>query len=1335
MALIGSIDSFNPKRDSWIIYQEQLEQFFNINGIKKHATVASDNQSAGELDKRVSALLSLIGSDTYKILRDLCTPDLPSTKAYEDLCNLLKTHFSPTTCIFRERIEFYNAKQEEYENVNDWYAKIHNLSTNCEFGVQLQNILKDKFVCGLKQGKIRDRLCEEKPTTTLNKLLEIAQARESSIQAESKDVHFLHKKKPVQQQKYEKAHGTARNFSNKMDRENSSRSGKWKCKCCGNFHTGKQNCKYSNYTCNKCKVIGHLSKVCNNTKSIRQNTLDVELDNDCVDINSIYITNEKPLYLNVNINNNDYKMQVDTGAGLSVISYDFYERHLSECELKHSFITLRSYSGCKIKPIGCVIVNIKFENVICKKFMFQVVRNDTPTQNLLGRDFLEKFNFKLTADVLVTTVNNREQLFNEFANIFQNKLGCYKYKQVDLQVAENTKPIYLKPRPIPIAFRSKVEQELTRLEKEGVISAIESSEWGTPIVPIIKQDGNLKICGDYRVTLNKHLLKVMYPLPTMEHIFSLLNGGESFTKIDLSNAYNQICVNEESAMKLAWSTHRGIFKLNRLPYGITPASAIFEREMEKLLQGCNGVANFLDDIIITGKTREDHEKNIREVFKRLEDAGLQLKKEKCAFFQDEVSYLGYTISKEGLKKNSDKQRAIIDAPRPENVTQVKSFIGMVTYYGKFVPKLSIIMKPIFELLKKNNKYIWTDACGKAFEEIKRIIGSDEILVHFDPKIPIILQTDACQDGIAGALLHKFPNGQLKPIAFISRTLMPAEKNYSTLDKEALAIYWSVRRFYHYLMGQEFTIQTDHKPLTSIFGENKGIPQMAATRLQRWALFLSGFAYKTEYINGKNNQVADMLSRHPIKVKYISDDYNAKSTYINLIISDKIPVNFKSIATETRKDFLLSKVVEYIMTGWPEKIEREELLPFFRRRFELYNEQGCIMWGYRVVIPRKFQDQLLEELHSSHMGVVKMKSIARSYFFWPKIDKCIEEMCNACTPCQTISNNPSKSITIPWNKPEGPWQRIHIDFLGPINKSHYLIILDAYSKYPEIFRMNNITAEETTQKLRESFARWGIPKTVISDNGPQLVSRDFNNFLLKNGIKHITSAPYHPASNGAAENAVKSFKKCLKASLLDKRNKDISPDIIVCRYLINYRNSVHCTTNETPSFMMMGRKVRTLFDLLKPHKNEKLEVKGRTQTLKEGEKVLIKDYRNKNNPIFIEGIVKEAQGTKNYICETKEGHLWRRHIDQIKKLNIQASTEKMEDKEVRRFIPKTPSITITTIPISPNPIDNTNSESIPEIANQTVIVNTSNKSNNTVTQTRSGRKVSKPVILKNYYTNI
>lgn len=601
--------------------------------------------------------------------------------------------------------------------------------------------------------------------------------------------------------------------------------------------------------------------------------------------------------------------------------------------------------------------------------------------------------------------------------------------------------------------------------------------------------------------------------------------------------------------------------------------------------------------------------------------------------------------------------AIVEAPEPKTAMQVKSFAGMVNYYAKFIPRLSILMSPLYAMLKKDARFVWTNKCASAFEAIKKVIVSDQVLVHFDPSKPIVLSCDASQVGVAAALSHSFPDGSLRPIAFASRSLAKAEENYAMIDKEALAIFFGVKKFQQYLLGNAFVLRTDHKPLLAIFGEHRGIPVMAASRLQRWAFFLSGFNYSIQYINGISNQPADYLSRAPLLA--VEDPAHSEvevGTYLNFIEGFQAPIDAKLIRSETLRDPQLKIILDYVNSGWPEHMNQDELKSFYTKRNELTVECGCLMWGYRVVIPTLLRKDLLKELHVGHMGIVKMKAVARSYFWWPGLDNSIEQVAKSCEACLKTRDNPPRMEVIPWPLPSEPWERVHVDFLGPIMSSYFLIVLDAHSKWVEVFKMTSITSSQTILKLRETFARFGLPRLLVSDNGTQFVSREFQFFLTMNGIEHITSPTFYPASNGAAENAVKNFKKAMEAAIIDSMNKGKPVETLMSRFLLMYRNAPHCTTKRSPAEMMFGRSLRTRLDSIKLVKDKADNTKeqhagnqmGRRKVNFEvGDEVMVRDYRNINKVSWAAAVIRKKLGRVTYLCEVVDnGRIWKRHSNQI-----------------------------------------------------------------------------------------
>lgn len=662
-----------------------------------------------------------------------------------------------------------------------------------------------------------------------------------------------------------------------MQETNTETEQKRRCQVCGKNNHVAKHCKYQNYKCRNCKQKGHLANIC--TKQINQisNEEDIdELSEDEVDILEMFSLqsthkNErvKPSMVELFIDDNYIEMELDSGAGISVIPMAFFKKYFDKSRLCSSKVRLKCYNGSIITPKGEIFAKMRFRGKEYRNCRLIVVEKvSTP---LLGRDLIKLFKIKidLTIDKNCNMLEvNEDQdlkgLLKEYEILFDNNLGLYVYEKIDLKISSDVKPVFCKPRPIPFLLKDKVNEELDILEQKGVISLVDHSDWGTPLVPVLKEDGGIRICADYKITINKHLEDVKHPLPRIEELFAELQGGEHFTRLDMSNAYNQLEVTEKTQLLLSWSTHRGIYKLHRLPFGTKPASAIFQRTVEKILQGIKGTINFMDDIVVTGKDRKEHLENLRAVFDRLQKAGLKLNLKKCKFFQSQIKYVGHIIDKEGLKKDPAKTEAVVKMAHPVNQTETKAFIGMISYYGRFIPNLSSILDPLYKLLKKGVHFKWTKDCENAFKKAKELILSDNTLAYFDQKIPLKLICDASGVGLGAVLVHVYPDGSERPISFASRTLTKAEENYSVIHKEALSIFWGVKRFYQYLVANRFILCSDHKPLLALFGENKGIPQMAAGRLQRWALFLSGFDYHFQHINGSKNGGADGLSRFPVK---------------------------------------------------------------------------------------------------------------------------------------------------------------------------------------------------------------------------------------------------------------------------------------------------------------------------------------------------------------------------------------------------------------------------------------------------------------------------------------
>lgn len=500
---------------------------------------------------------------------------------------------------------------------------------------------------------------------------------------------------------------------------------------------------------------------------------------------------------------------------------------------------------------------------------------------------------------------------------------------------------------------------------------------------------------------------------------------------------------------------------------------------------------------------------------------------------------------------------------------------MLNFYGKFMPNLSSTLEPLHEQIRKDASWKWSTEQQEAFEKAKNRFQSSDVLVHYDPKKELVVSCDASPYGIEAVLAHVMKDGSEKPVAYASRTLSTTERNYGHLDKEVLAVVFAVKKFHQFLIGRHFKIYTDHKPLLGLLSPERAAPLMASSRMQRWALTLLAYEYELLYRPGEQNGNADALNRLPLPDAPETTPIPGDIIHLLETINTS-PVDAAKVKLWTARDPVLFQVLQFVLHGWPLTVEEEALKPYFARREDLSVHAGCLLWGSRVVITSQGREDVLNVLHESHLGIVRMKSPARSYVWWPNMDKRLEEKVTRCVTCQSHQKKPPCSPLHHWEWPSRPWSRVHVDYAGPFMGKMFLLIIDAHSKWMDIHCVNSATSSTTIEKLRTTFASHGLPEILVSDNGSNFVSSEFKSFLQKNGIKHITSVPYHPASNGFVERAVRTFKERMK------KQGDSTVENKLNRFLLSYRITPQSTTGKSPAQLRWGRSMRSHLDLLRPN---------------------------------------------------------------------------------------------------------------------------------------------------------
>lgn len=508
--------------------------------------------------------------------------------------------------------------------------------------------------------------------------------------------------------------------------------------------------------------------------------------------NNSYTRNRK--YVSVKINGYETTLQLDGGSDFTIITEEIYKK-LSPTKWTKTTDTAHSASEHVIE-FTTEFQATMFLRGNCQEGTIKV--SSHPKLNVMGSDFMERFGlFDIPINSVCLQVSKPNHDWKmEFPDLFSDKPGHVTEFQPKIELKQNAKTVFRPKRPVPHAVQGLVETELQRLTDMDVIKKIEYSEYAAPIVVVRKPGGKIRICGDYSTGLNDQLESCIYPQPTIEEIFTRLSGSVIFSKVDLSDAFHQIEVHEDSRKLLTINTHKGLFQYNRLPFGIKSAPGIFQQAIDATIA----------DILMHAKSKQELDDIAKTVFERLQSFGFKLKLSKCEFYKTEIKYLGHIITANEVKPDPEKIAAIQLMQAPTNVSQLRSLLGCMSYHSQYIKDIRKLRSPLDELLKKDKDFIWTPRCQEAFENFKSILTS-LCLTQFDNSKPIVLATDASNTGIGACIRHVFPDGTEKYISCASRSLTSAEKNYSQIEKEGLSIIFGQTKFHRYIFGQAFELRT------------------------------------------------------------------------------------------------------------------------------------------------------------------------------------------------------------------------------------------------------------------------------------------------------------------------------------------------------------------------------------------------------------------------------------------------------------------------------------------------------------------------------------------------
>ena len=773
----------------------------------------------------------------------------------------------------------------------------------------------------------------------------------------------------------------------------------------------------------------------------------------------------------------------------------------------------------------------------------------------------------LSDNILSTSQTDQLRLLlSKQSQIFKNNDQPIKGAKHYINTGDSA-PIAAAPYRLSPAMKQKLHGKLQEMLQEGIIREAESP-WAFPVVLIPKKDKDIRVCVDYR-RLNAITVTDTYPLPRMEDLLHAAKTTKFMSTLDLKAGYWQIEVAEKDQEKTAFTTPFGIYVFNRMPFGLKNAPATFQRVIDKFRRSLPNILilAYLDDIIICSNDFETHLKDLESTFQKLTQYGFHLNKEKCFFCKPEIKYLGHILSQEGLKVDEEKTAAIIKRPDPKNLKQLTSFLQTCSWFRRFISNFASVAKPLSYLTRKNVVWNWGTEQKEAFEKLKELLVSPPILQQVNEDEGFIIHTDASNYAL-GAVLMQGEKENQRPIEYASRLLLKAEQNYSTTEREALAVVWAVQKFRGYVEGGDITIQTDHQPLKWLF-----TLKSPTGRLARWALLLQTFNLKFEYTPGKQNVIADTLSRPPFEGE---EDIKACSVAIDL---PRIGASDFRIAQMADPD--LNKIITSF-----EK-DDENVLRLTEKGFMMIDG---VLYRYcaeedeetgQMVIPKEMRKQLLFNFHNDptagHMGIEKTISRITPYYYWSGMRSEIIKYVKSCIECQKYKPSNLKPMgliqTLSSNQ---RFEVLAVDLFGPLprTKDGYqwiFMVEDICTRWIEIFPLKEGTAEQCALKLlNEVVLRYGVPRQLHSDNGSQFISAVMQKLTFCLGIKQSLTPVYHPQSNPVERK--NRDMKCQLAIYVGRNHQDWSSKLPAIRFSMN---SAKCdSTGHSPAYLTFGRELRS-----------------------------------------------------------------------------------------------------------------------------------------------------------------
>ena len=794
-----------------------------------------DGKGVTDIDQKRSLLLHCAGMDVQDVFYTLAAGT--GDDAYEKAKDALNTYFNPLSNVPFERHQFRTTAQKENETIEQYIVRLRQKAESCEFGnadaVDIQ--IRDQIVEKCKRHNLRRKLLEKGRALTLKQVREIARAFEDSEQQASSIEGVTQEVNKLSLRGNRTGARGARPKHNVLERPV-----KLICYSCGQEgHMKKSpNCPAKGKQCRKCKKYNHFQKMCrsktvkeknfgqkNEIRKMKVRQVEENHGSDQESENGDYtflVTNDNDSdnsKIMVDIGGVSLNMLIDSGSSCNIVDRDTWERLKQmkiKCETSKQTKKIFSYgSKDPLKVAGTFWTNITVGDRTLENVEFIVIEGHG--NPLLGRKTSLDLGILKMGPSEVNSINStkmtKDQIIHDYSKCFEG-FGKLKDFQLQIPIDPEVEPVIQNVRRVPFNLREKLGNKLDELEKLDIIEKVnEPSKWISPVVVVPKPGGDIRLCVDMRQP-NEAVKRVCHFIPTIDELQDM-NESTVFSKLDIKWAYHQIELRPESREITTFITHKGLYRYKRLNFGISCAVEMFQKVIQQVIQGCDGVQNILDDIIVHAPNQEEHDKRLQKLLSVLQEKGITLNREKCEFSMPKLEFMGLVLSERGVGPSEAKVSAVMNAREPMSVSEVRSWLGLVQYNARFIPDLATVSEPLRKLTHQNAMFKWGQAEQKSFDQLKKCLANAETLGYYDKNAPTQVIADASPVGL-GAVLTQKHGDDYRVICYASRSLTDTEKRYSQTEREALALVWACERFHAWLFGSDFELLTDHKPLETIF---------------------------------------------------------------------------------------------------------------------------------------------------------------------------------------------------------------------------------------------------------------------------------------------------------------------------------------------------------------------------------------------------------------------------------------------------------------------------------------------------------------------------------------